>query len=211
MTEKIATHNIDFKRSLRKQTQDINTSIELGASVLLLQEARDTFLTEVLPDCWQTNQDITSKATRGSAVVWDARIWNSEGRPNRLIFGVSGKGINPRWISVQNLQHRETGTIVRFVSLHLPPRRKGLTALQAPMINVLVALVNLTRRAVVVGGDFNTLLKDDKYKIEERTGLLKRHGRIDGFFVSPDLAPSEAEIGPEVNSPHRPVLVNIEV
>jgi endonuclease/exonuclease/phosphatase family metal-dependent hydrolase len=212
MREKIATHNIDFKKSLSKQREDIYVAIEeLGSSVLLVQEARDTFLYRVLPDSWETNQVITSKDKRGSAVCWDGEVWDATRRPRGLVFGVAGKGINPRWISFQNLRHIETGTKVRFISLHLPPRRGNLTRLQPFMIDKLVHLVQRTKRAVVIGGDFNTLLKDDKYHIARRTGLVKRHGRIDGFFISPRLDPGRAIVGPDVNSPHHPVTVKIEV
>lgn len=208
MRIKITSHNIDFANGFSKQNEDVDNDTAT-ADVYLIQEGRDTVMSKLLGRGWSTNQRMSSPAKRGSAVSWLYSKFKKKRVGLRLGTDNKGVAMHPRWISWANLKHKESGKVIRFISVHFPPKR--FRWLQPGMAVVLIALVKSTRVPVVVGGDFNYLVHNDPYKIARRTGTVIRGHGIDGFYVSKRLNPSKIHVGPKCNSDHHAVSIFIEV
>jgi hypothetical protein len=100
-----------------------------GADVLLVQEAKDVTLADVLPDGWVALQDTTSPATMGSAIAYRRETVWAGSDPLHLVEGSSpfwlGRrvGMLTRYIATAHLQERATGEWRFAVAAHMPPLR----------------------------------------------------------------------------------------
>lgn len=208
MRETVTTLNIDWANTSKEHAEDI-AHITKHATVACLQECRDDNLSKIIPKEWRDNQVRRTAATRGSAIIWDDRVWDR--RRSRLVLGVDNFGVrmHPRWISIVKLEHLETGQVIRFISMHVPPGRYRW--LQPRIIDSLVAVIKLSRRPTVVGADFNFRIHNDPYHIAKRTNMERRGHGVDGFFVSKMLKVSSIFIGKKLNSGHRPLSVTIDL
>lgn len=122
-----------------------------GASVLLLQEAKDFVLADLLPAGWRALQDTSSEAKAGSAIavaesVLVGRWWLVKG-----CDAPKGGGMLPRWLCCAELAS-DSGQQATAISCHAPPPR--YSQLQ-PTFNAAVAGVVKSYPDAVVGADAN--------------------------------------------------------
>lgn len=67
MSLRFTSANLDF---VRGHDAEYLAHLCADADVLLVQEAKDIVLADVLPEGWRALQDVTSEATRGSAICY---------------------------------------------------------------------------------------------------------------------------------------------
>ncbi|MGZ4560030.1 MAG: N-acetylmuramoyl-L-alanine amidase [Mycobacteriaceae bacterium] len=126
------------------------------ADVLLVQEAKDRVLANLLSEGWTSLQDTSDGAHMGTAIaVRDATV---EVTDHGLALGakplIGGKhvGMLTRYIAWAELTERATGESGRFISPHFPPGR--FRVLQPGYEKNLRALM-YGRRDIVIGTDAN--------------------------------------------------------
>lgn len=125
--------------------------------VLLVQEAKDRVLANILPDGWLSLQDTTDESTRGSAIA--VRTETVRVNDHGLALGAkpfirSKKiGMLTRYIAWAELTERASDEAGLFLSAHFPPWRFRL--LQPGYEKNLKKLI-FGRRDVVIGTDANS-------------------------------------------------------
>lgn len=117
-----------------------------GADVVLACEALELggkapeHLAKIAPDGWRTNQDTTTTALAGSAVLWRTAVMAHH--RHRLIPDIPaaplavrhdtpvlasrrGIGVRPRYLAPALLTYKPTGDTRRYVPFHAPLRATG--------------------------------------------------------------------------------------
>lgn len=150
---RVVTANTDFAKGA--DAKYVRELCEWG-DVLLLQEHKYADLAANLPPGWTSLQDITSEATRGSCIAFNASVIRCDW--DKLILGaqpfIGGKriGMETRYFQMARLVHKESGRGFVAVSAHEPPFR--FRALQPGYTRRLKAAVARYPRAIV-GADAN--------------------------------------------------------
>lgn len=153
--EGFTTANVDFNRG--KNAEYVKQIASWG-SVMLLQEAKDFTLANVLPKSWKSLQNTSSDAKAGSCIGFDTDVWKVE--DHWLDFGcdeVKGEML-ARYIQTAKLIHRESGKAAYPMSCHAPPPR-----CQAQRLDQFVKNLRKSRDKVgkpVIGMDANFDVKD---------------------------------------------------
>lgn len=154
------------------------------ADVLLVQEAKDRVLANILPDGWTSLQDTTDESTMGAAIaVRDAAV---KVHNHGLTLGakpiIGGKriGMLPRYIAWAELEEIASGEGGLFISAHFPPWR--FRALQPGYEKRLRYLIR-QHSAVVMGTDANQPVD----RLAKRLGLHWVGRGIVGLLSSQDL------------------------
>ena len=120
------TANLDF---VRAHDADYLAHLCESADVLLVQEAKDVRLADVLPEGWTALQDTTDEAHMGSAIAYRNETVSAGKNALRLTLGATpfwqGKRVQmlTRYIATAHLRDRATGEWRYAVAAHLPPRR----------------------------------------------------------------------------------------
>src|SRR4029077_16403593 len=95
--------------------------------VLLLQEAKDMTLRDVLPADWRSLQNTSSDAKKGSCIAVDSR--RVKVLEHYLTVGCGpppGGGMMTRYIVTAVCQMRHNGAVFTAISAHYPPRRYAM-------------------------------------------------------------------------------------
>lgn len=192
------------------------------ADIVFVQEAKNVRLRDILGSGWIVRQDTSSEDRQGSAVVIRQSAVKAVGELV-LVKGVDANdcnspegGIMTRWIAQVDVQ-LGNGRWIRAASLHLPPARcqNGLGSPYAVMADNVVAFAKRSGRMLVLGADWNKVVDDDPNEIGARTGLKPRGpdtgGRIDGFYVAPEISTNDLHHLPRTGSDHQPVQMSIGV
>lgn len=198
MSPRWTTANLDF---VRGHTADYLAHLCETADVLLVQEAKDVVLADVLPAGWVALQDTTSPATMGSAICYRIATVRGPKAPH-LIEGSSpfwqGRrvGMLTRYIACAHLQDRATKEWRFAISAHLPPLRFAF--LQPGMTRRLRRLLKGTTPGhwahahAVVGLDANQPLT----RLADRLGMREYGKGIVGLLVGPGLRIEAGEVDP---------------
>lgn len=142
--------NVDFGSG---HNRDVIEYLTDSADVILLQEAKDFTLADLLPAGWRSLQDTSSEAKAGACIgvrtdaITVARSW--------LVKGCDpppGGGMLPRWIAVADVRHPDSGEHFTAISAHDPPPR--YSSLQ-PGYDQNLAKVCQTNPNPIVGADAN--------------------------------------------------------
>lgn len=174
MSLRIASANIDF--ALHGDPRYLAWVCE-RADVLLLQEAKNVRLADVLPDGWISLQD-TSGATQaereahmGAAiavkdetVAVDSHHLTLGAKPYLPGSVARRVGMLPRHIAVASITERATGRPTTPISAHFPPPR--FSALQ-PGFEKRLRAIAARHRSVVIGTDANQPVAE----LADRMGL----------------------------------------
>ena len=216
---RVVTANVDFGLSARKVRKDL-ARIRPQADVILVQEARDVRLRKLVPrKGWAVKQRTSSPARRGSAVLVRRSIATSIGGLS-LVRGVGaspcddidndGKpdGINTRYIARVDIG-LVNGTTLKVASLHMPPPRCWGSVYNR-MADSVVRMTRNTRGRLVLGADWNKIVRNDPNDINGRTGLKIRAPRgFDGFYVRSSIPTTRAKALFDTRSDHDPVRMTI--
>lgn len=173
----VTTANVDFVRG--GDGRYVRHLCET-ADVLLLQEAKNITVANLLPKGWVSLQVTTSAATKGSCIAFDGDVFECVHR--KLVPGawpsIGGRrvGMLVRYFQVAILRHRESGRLVRVISAHLPPMR--FRALQPGYTKRLAAWTR--RPSVVVGADANMAFP----RFAAQLGLRTRNDGIVGIATN---------------------------
>jgi hypothetical protein len=170
----VVTANMDFYSGSNRAYLE---HLADGADVLMLQEVKDFWVADVLPEGWKVCQDTTSDAKAGAAVAYRAETVTLDGW--FLVRGCDapkGGGMLPRWIVVADLDH-DGGGLFTAISAHAPPPRYA--ELQ-PEFTAQVAHVVAQSRAPVVGADAN--MDIDKFARALGPGM-KAYGKQSGICL----------------------------
>ncbi|MBM6405425.1 endonuclease/exonuclease/phosphatase family protein [Phycicoccus sp. CSK15P-2] len=165
------------------------------ADVVLVQEAKNVDFARALrgDDRWVVRQDTTSDAKQGSAVIVRRSIVAaaSDIGPLRLTLGtpdVGGAcGILARYVAHVRVELKNGG-VIRPASLHLPPPRcqTGADGPYERMVRNVKQLSDSHPKRLVLGGDWNKVVRSDPNDLSARTGgrIVPRapEGSIDGFY-----------------------------
>lgn len=120
------TANLDFGLG---HDADYLAHLAVLSDVILVQEAKNVHLADVLPKGWRALQDTTSAATMGSAICYRVEAVRAGSSALTLVEGSKpfwqGKrvGMLTRYMATAHLQDRETGEWFYAVAAHLPPAR----------------------------------------------------------------------------------------
>lgn len=168
MSLRFASANLDF--ALRGDPRYLAWVCQ-RADVLLLQEAKNVRLSDVLPDGWISLQDTTDAATMGAAIaVKDETVAVDShhlalGAKPYLPGPVARRvGMLPRHIAVASITERATGRPTTPISAHFPPPR--FSALQ-PGFEKRLRAIAARHRSVVIGTDANQPVAE----LADRMGL----------------------------------------
>ena len=184
---KFTTGNLDFALRPPKVKADLQRAAALS-DVICFQEAKNVNVNKLLLDPrWKTNQVFTSPAEQGSGVAWNSAVL-TKGRSGSQVGVKPGRfRMLTRHISWVNLRFVEDGQLkkVRVVSLHLPPKRYRV--LTPAMLASLAGLIRATRIPLMIGGDWNKLVKTDKtlQRFAKAAGGKFYGFGIDGFLFVP--------------------------
>ncbi|MFN7133234.1 MAG: endonuclease/exonuclease/phosphatase family protein [Myxococcales bacterium] len=190
----VATVNDDFT--------DRKTNLpKVKASVMLVQEAKNTNVRRAMSDKWGVHQNVKADDKAGTAVVWDRKKVDAKERGYTLAVKPNGAKMLNRWVNWTDVV--VDGVKVRMMSVHRPPPRyKHLW----PRFDAqLAAFVRSYKGPIVVGLDAN---QRDPRGLERATGL-KWHapkGSIDGFLASPGIEVDRIRRLPKGTSDHHPVV-----
>lgn len=218
---RVVTANINFGLSPKTVRKDL-ARIRSNADVILVQEARDVRLRKLVPrDGWAVKQRTSSPAKRGSAVLVRRSIATSIGSLS-LVRGVGASpcedidgdgrpdGIGTRYIARVNIG-LVNGRTLKVASLHMPPKRCWGSVYDRMADNV-VRMVKNTRGKLVLGADWNKIVRNDPNDINGRTGLKIRAPRgLDGFYVRSSIPTTRARPLFDTHSDHDPVRMTITV
>lgn len=126
-----------------------------GADVVLVCEAladggkEPEHLARLLPDGWRTNQDTSSAALAGSAVLWRTAVMGNHHTGDDPI-AASRKGIRvrPRYLTPALLTYKPSGDTRRYVPFHAPLR---ITRRQPEFYRALTRYLTAHPHAVAAG------------------------------------------------------------
>ncbi len=209
---RFVTFNVDFNNSTAQIDADI-ALVEPKADVIMFQEARDVTVDNLMGPDWTVYQVVNQgDGRRGSAIAIRNTIMTRRVAAG-LVLGVDNHGeqMNDRYIAWNDIE-LTNGTIIRAMSLHLPPQR--FEYLQPLMCDSFVAFANQSPYPVICGGDWNFTVNNDKYNVAGRTGLTERGIRIDGFYYKASTIQFDSlwELaGLGVASDHNPVQIVTDV
>ena len=196
----VATVNDDFA------TRRTNLP-SVKADVLLVQEAKRVKARKVMSKEWGVNQDRSTEARAGSAVLWrrDALKATKSG----LALGVEpGRAaMLTRYLSFTDVTI--DGARVRMVSAHRPPKR--FSYLWPAFDAHLVAFARRSKLPLVIGMDSNE--HGGPGGVAKATGMkwVAPKGSIDGFLVSPGISVEKMWRLPKGSSDHQPVVARFRV
>jgi len=166
--EGFTTANVDFARGKNKEY--VRKIAEWG-SVMMLQEAKDFRLADLLPGSWKSLQNTSSDSKAGSCIGFDTDIWKCE--DHWLTFAcdeVKGSdGMLARYIQTAVLIHRDSGKKAHAMSCHAPPPRFQDQRLDQFVANLRKAIHKVGKP--VIGLDANFDVKD----VADDEGLTIRH------------------------------------
>jgi hypothetical protein len=121
---RVVSANVDFQRG--GDFRHVRALCQWG-DVLLLQEAKDFALADMLPEGWVSLQDTTSRATKGSCIAYNGEVlehrWERLALGARPFIGGHRIGMLTRYIQFAGLTHKETGRRFVAASAHAPPFR----------------------------------------------------------------------------------------
>lgn len=145
----MVTANLDFHSG---SNRDYLAHLTADADLLLLQEAKDITVADLLPSGWESYQDTSSDAKAGSCIAVRSgaltvdRAW--------LVKGCDAppdNGMLPRWIACADVIS-DDGDSFTAISAHAPPPRySGLV----PGFNAQLAIVCDSNPRPLVGADAN--------------------------------------------------------
>ena len=181
--------NADFATGPRRDRPHL-AHLAAKADVILVVEATNIVLADLLPEGWATDQDTTSLDRAGSAICWNtATVFHQE---DQLFLGtrpfIRGRRIKMmnRWIHVAVVTCDDL--TVRALAAHYAPRR--FSATWAIFTRRLKRILARPDQPVVLGTDAN----QDIHGLAERLGL-KAHGiGIVGVLTVPGLEVTDVEI-----------------
>lgn len=229
---RVVTANISFALGPKKVKADF-AEYSTKADIILVQEARDVKLKNLVDTkVWAVRQNVSSSATRGSAILVRKSIAKSGGIGKlRLIKGVGasscpGGGIGTRYIARVNVALKG-GPTVKLASVHMPPKRCWGPVYNT-MANRVVSMVKNTSGSLIVGGDWNKKVRSDPNNIRLRTGrslkIRAPKDSIDGFYFRPSARlrsgsykkPALQTVGDakrlaKTHSDHRPVRMIMRI
>jgi hypothetical protein len=198
------TANLDF---VRGHDADYLAHLCEGRDVLLVQEAKDIRLADILPVGWVALQDTTSPDTMGSAICYRRETVRVGTAGLKLHYGSPAtKGMLERWIATAPLCDRATKEWRFAVAAHLPPQR--FSFLQPGMTKRLRHVVKDHPHAVV-GLDANQPLT----KLADRLHMRSYGQGIVGLLVGSGLRATTVDIdhwGIQHNATDHP-SVNIQL
>jgi len=205
--EGFTTANMDFARGKNKEY--VRKITEWG-SVMMLQEAKDFRLADLLPGSWKSLQNTSSDAKAGSCIAVDSDVWRVD--EHALWFAcdeVKGSdGMLARWLAYAEITHRETGKVCHPVAGHAPPPRFQDQRLDQWVHNLRRLLDKLGKP--VVGLDANFDVKD----VADDEGLTIRHVQ-DIIWVATNLRHKDSITrgwGPEHGaSDHKALTCRLEL
>lgn len=160
---RVAVANVDF---VRGGDGKYIAQLCQWADLLLLQEAKNITVANLLPAGWVSLQDTSDPARKGSCIAYNAAV--IERRWDRLHLGakpfIFGRriGMLPRYYQAATFRHIKSGRRFVAVSAHLPPFRFRL--LQPGYMRRLRKSVNRFPNAIV-GADANMHLGKFAFKL----------------------------------------------
>ena len=202
VTVTVATVNDDFT----DRVSNLN-KVKKQASVLLVQEAKNSRVRNVLGDKYGVHQDVSRSDKAGSAVAWNRKDVDVMDTGYAVGVKPNGHALLTRFMNYADMEI--DGQKVRMVSVHRPPPRDSELW---PLFNKnLAEFVKNTRGPVIIGMDANHA---NPVKLEKATGLrwVAPEGSIDGFLVS-DRVKLEGmhRMAPGPGRPHHPVVAKFRI
>ena len=148
------TANFDFNSGSNQKYLDhlIQSSPGGAPDILLLQEAKDFKVKDLLPSGWASYQDTSSEAKQGAAIAWRTsavkveKKWLVQGCPAE-----KNGGMMARWLACAQVRFNGGGMFT-VISGHAPPPR--YSSMQ-PGFNANVKKVCDNNPDPVVGADAN--------------------------------------------------------
>ena len=203
MTIRVVTQNIDF--TLRPfGWERIIKKLVKQADVILFQEAKNLHLRGYFDDDWEVYQDTSTSAKAGSAEAWRKSLGKVVDRQLTELTTPDGYKMETRYIAHVDL--RIEGKIVRFGSVHFPPKRfNRLWPVSRDSSRVWIRTARRDKVPFVLGGDYNLSVKN--HGVARTYRLLTRNVGIDGFIVSRRLRASKAEDLGNNRSDHNPIRI----
>lgn len=125
---KLATLNLHNSLGPAGIRHDIRRIAGTGASVIGLQERRDTkrMIRRALPAGWRLYMPTTSPGTDDNPIIWNDRVWELKRAWPRLLaqrtWPRAGHMAITQYAVVTVLEHRRTGHTIRAASFHMPNR-----------------------------------------------------------------------------------------
>ena len=181
-------------------------NVKKKASVLLVQEAKNTRVRDVLGDRFGVHQDFAHKDKAGAAVAWNRKDVDVMDSGYAVGVRPNGHKLLTRWINYNDM--KIDGQKVRMISVHRPPPRDS--ALWPEFNRNLAEFIKKTNGPVIVGMDAN---HSDPVKMEKATGLrwVAPKGSIDGFLVSDTVHVESMQRLPRGPSDHNPVVAKFRI
>ena len=158
------TANLDFHSGDNRQYL---AHLCADSDLVLVQEAKDLDLGELVPDGWQALQDRSSDAKAGAGILLDTtsvavdRWWMVKG-----CDAPAGGGMLPRWLCCAEVTH-ESGELVP-ISAHAPPPR--YSGLQPGFADAVARVVADYPQTALVGADANQDI--DQWARELGSGMV---------------------------------------
>ena len=226
---RVLTVNVDFGNSAAKVKQDFRRYAP-KADIILMQEAKKVTLRRLLGNQWVVRQRTSDPGRRNSAIVVRRSILRDQDGVTGFALTKGTEGgqdacqMETRWIA-HAVVHLANGGAVRVASLHLPKKACDQTnpAFYSEMATQVVELSDRYPRRLLLGGDWNKVVRSDPRDISGRSNerIVPRapRGDIDGFYLRarlPQVGRAQQLARPNThprNHPdgHRPVRVVVSV
>lgn len=161
----MVTANLDFYSG---SNRDYLAHLCSGdACLVLVQEAKDLDLGELVPAGWRALQDTTSDAKAGSGLLVDASITVERWWLVKGCDAPAGGGMLPRYLCCAEVTH-DSGAELVPISAHAPPPR--YSGLQPGFADAVARVVADYPQTAVVGADANQDI--DQWARELGSGMV---------------------------------------
>ena len=202
----LVTSNTDFYSGRNRQL--VHQLCTYG-DVLLLQEAKDMTLRDVLPADWRSLQNTSSDAKKGSCIAVDNR--RVKVLEHYLTVGCGpppGGGMMTRYIATAVCEMRHNGAVFTAISAHYPPRRYAMQW-EEYTTSLKRVRANVRGKVPVIGTDANMPIGQLAAKLNS-----KAYGvGIIGFVTSAKVERERVEVWPvtEKRSDHPAYVIRVNV
>ncbi|WP_407676019.1 endonuclease/exonuclease/phosphatase family protein [Phycicoccus flavus] len=196
---RVVTANVNFAldgATVRQRFENYSQR----ADIVLVQEAKNVNFHTLLGDRWIVRQDVSDgrgSAKAGSAVIVRRSIVPSRSAvgPVQLRLGTTAGDCRTQARYIAHVTVRlNNGGVIRPASAHLPPGscQTGGGSAYDEMITSLKNMSDLYPGRLVIGGDWNKVVRSDPNDLSRRTGgrIVPRAlpEDIDGFYKPARLA-----------------------
>lgn len=145
----MVTANLDFYSGDNRQYL---AHLCADSDLVLVQEAKDLDLGELIPDGWRALQDTSSDAKAGSGILVSHAISVERWWLQKGCGAPAGGGMLPRYLCCAEVTHESEQRLVPIAAHAPPPRYSGL---QPEFADSVAAVVADYPQTALVGADAN--------------------------------------------------------